>query len=188
MTDIAGLRADARRNYELVVTAAREVFVKEGADASLREVARQAGVGIGTLYRHFPTREALLEALLRNGVDRLRDRADGLADELAPQPALMTWLIEYVEWSSSCHGVPASIAAALHNKRSDLYAACEAMRVSAAQLLARAQEAGAVRADVTATELFALASGVALVADQMAGGKAHVDRLLSLTMTGLAPR
>ncbi|TCO55076.1 TetR/AcrR family transcriptional regulator [Actinocrispum wychmicini] len=188
MADTPVLRSDARRNYEQVLTAAQEVFVKEGIDASLREVARQAGVGIGTLYRHFPTREALLDALLRAGVDQLRQRADVLAREQTPDRALLTWLHEFVERSSSYRGVPASIAAALHNKKSDLYASCEAMRLSAAQLLARAQQAGAVRSDVTATEVFAMASGVALVADQMAGGKAIVDRLLALAMTGLARR
>jgi AcrR family transcriptional regulator len=182
------LRVDARRNNEQLLTAAREVFAKEGTEASLREVARQARVGIGTLYRHFPTREALLEALLRSGVERLRERADELARSLPPEQALMTWLREYVERSSSYHGLPASVANALYHKKSDLYASCQQMQASGARLLARAQETGAVRADVNATDLFAVVSGVALVADQMPGGKGYTDRLLSLAMTGLRGR
>jgi AcrR family transcriptional regulator len=182
------LRADARRNYEQILVAAREVFSKEGTESSLREVARRAGVGIGTLYRHFPTRAALLEALLRNGVDQLRERADALADAMPPEQALITWLREFVERSSMYHGLPASVVAALHNKKSDLYASCEAMRASGAQLLVLAQNVGAVRLDVDATDLFTLVSGVALVTDQMPAGHRSTDRLLSLTMTGLARR
>jgi AcrR family transcriptional regulator len=183
---VEGSRADARRNHERLLIAAHEVFGKEGSESSLREIARRAGVGIGTLYRHFPTRESLLEALIRDSVEQLRDRADQLARTVPPERALITWLQDFVQRTNSYGGMPAAIVAALHNRRSDLYTSCEAMRVAAGELLARAQQVGAVRPDVTATELFALASGVALVADQMPYGKALVDRLLTLMMSGLA--
>ncbi|MEV4317420.1 helix-turn-helix domain-containing protein [Actinocrispum sp. NPDC049592] len=182
------LRVDARRNKELLLNAAREVFGKEGTEASLREVARQAGVGIGTLYRHFPTREALLETLLRNGVEQLRDRAGELARTLPPEQALITWLREYVDRSCSYQGLPASVTNALYHRKSDLFTAASAMQAAGAELLARAQEAGAIRTDITANDLFAVVSGVALAVDQMPGGRGYVDRLLSLAMTGLRGR
>jgi AcrR family transcriptional regulator len=182
------LRVDARRNNEQLLAAAREVFAKEGTEASLREVARQAGVGIGTLYRHFPTREALLESLLRNGFEQLRDRADELAGSAPPDQALITWLREYVERAGSYPGLPASVTNALYHRKSDLYESCQSMQAAGARLLTRAQDAGAVRADVTATDLFAMVSGVALVTDRMPNGRGYTDRLLSLAMTGLRGR
>src|SRR3954452_2756992 len=99
-------RADARRNHERLLVAAHEVFGKEGSESSLREIARRAGVGIGTLYRHFPTREALLEALLRDNVERLRDRADQLARTISAERALVTWLHEFVDSANSYRGMP----------------------------------------------------------------------------------
>jgi AcrR family transcriptional regulator len=180
------IRADARRNYDLLLAVAREAFIEHGTDASLRDIARRAGVGIGTLYRHFATREALLEALLRNGFDVLRERAEGLLTSPSPSDALLEWLSELATGSTTYLGLPASVMAALRDEDSQLHAACVAMRTAGARLLQRAQASGAVRADVTADELLALAAGVAWVSQQSAGGSSLVDRLLSVAMTGLA--
>src|SRR6266487_4025102 len=93
------MRADARRNYQALLSAANAAFIEQGADdASLEEIARRAGVGIGTLYRHFPTRQALLEAVYRDQVDALRARADELLGSLPPDAALVAWLRALVEF------------------------------------------------------------------------------------------
>ena len=182
-------RADAQRNRELLLAAAREAFASHGTDASLRDVARCAGVGIGTLYRHFPTREALLEALLDSNFDALRVRAEHLLDSARPpQDALLVWLSELAGGARTYLGLPQSIMAALADENSKLHASCAAMRASCARLLDRAQEAGRVRADVTVDEVIALAVGLAWAAQQP-GGPAHsMARLLSTAMYGLAVR
>jgi AcrR family transcriptional regulator len=180
------LRADARRNYDLLLAVAREAFAEHGTDASLRDVARRAGVGIGTLYRHFPTREALLEALLRNGFDVLRQRAEALADAPSPDQALLTWLSELATGSTTYRGLPESVMVALRDEGSQLHTACAAMRSAGARLLERAQRSGTVRADVSVNELLALAAGVAWASEQSTGQPDLVRRLLSMTMYGLA--
>src|SRR5216683_1164509 len=97
-----GMRADARRNYERLLSAAAAAFATRGADdVSLEEIARRAGVGIGTLYRHFPTRQALLEAVYRDQVEALRARADELAEAESPGDALAEWLRAMVKFSST---------------------------------------------------------------------------------------
>lgn len=177
----------ARRTYELLLAVAREAFAENGTDASLRDIARRADVGIGTLYRHFPTREALLEALLRKRFDELRESAQAMLAAPCPAPgeALLTWLGELSAGSSTYRGLPQSVMAALRDESSQLHASCAAMRTSAGQLLHRAQQAGAVRADVTAEELLALAAGVAWASEQSTGQTDLVHRLLSIAMHGL---
>ncbi|CCH29714.1 hypothetical protein BN6_23980 [Saccharothrix espanaensis DSM 44229] len=147
---------------------------------TLREIARRAG--IGTLYRHFPTREALLEALLRQRFELLRDQAEALA-AAPPADALREWLTEFVTRSTTYRGLPESVPAALRDEGSDLHTACAAMR-AAAGLLVRAQAAGAVAADVTAKEVQILASGLAWGSERTT---IPVDRLLDLTVHGLRP-
>jgi AcrR family transcriptional regulator len=178
-------RADGRRNHDLVLEAARGAFAEQGTEVSLREVARRAGVGIGTLYRHFPTREALVEAALRQGFDNLRARAEELLTAPSPEQALISWMGALATGSTTYHGLPASLMAALRDERSQLYASCEAMRAAATRLLDRAQRAGQVRSDVSAVELFALVAGLAWAGQQTPGPDELTDRLLSLAMTGL---
>ncbi|KAA2266972.1 TetR/AcrR family transcriptional regulator [Solihabitans fulvus] len=184
-TDEPAMRADARRNYERVLAAARAVFAVHGTEASLRDVARTAGVGIGTLYRHFPTREALLEALLRNEFEQLSAKADGLLADPSPDAALVSWLRDFATGSTTYQGLPASVLAALHDDGSELHAACLAMREVGARLLARAQEAGTIRADLDIGELFALTAALAWVNEQVPGEADVTDRFLTLVMEGL---
>src|SRR5579883_1250893 len=101
------MRADARKNYAEILTVAREVVAQGGAGASLRDIARRAGVGLGTLYRHFPTREALLDALLRASLDELTQRAGELERTVAADEALKLWLREAVAFVDHYHGVVA---------------------------------------------------------------------------------
>ncbi|WP_326836494.1 helix-turn-helix domain-containing protein [Amycolatopsis rhabdoformis] len=180
-------QADARRNRDLLLAAAREAFAEQGTEASLREVARRAGVGIGTLYRHFPTRDALLEALLDSNFQHLRARAASLlaAPDLAPHEALSAWLAEMTTGARTYTGLPESIMAALADEGSALHESCAAMRASAGELLVRAQNTGRVRSDVTVYEVIALALGLAWAAQQPGGTSDLVDRLLSTAMHGL---
>ncbi|MGX7672353.1 TetR/AcrR family transcriptional regulator [Plantactinospora sp. DSM 117369] len=181
-------RADARRNRDLLLAAAREVIAEHGTDASLRDIARRAGVGIGTLYRHFHTREALLEALLNENFDALHARANGLLASPAPGDALLTWLKELVAGSATYQGLPESIMNALANEESGLHASCAQMRLAGGRLLERAQAAGSVRSDVTVSEVIALALGLAWAAERSVDAPDLAARLLATTMYGLAGR
>ena len=179
------LRADARRNYRRVLGAARAVFAEHGTDASLRDVARRAGVGIGTLYRHFPTREALLEAILSDRFDTLRTTAEHSLAAASPVDALVTWLRDFATVTTTYQGLPATVMAAKGDEGSRLHASCEAMQAAGARLLARAQEDGIVRPEVTAAELFALAAAIAWVSEQAPEHVNLASRLMSLVMTGV---
>lgn len=184
----SGLRADGRRNYGLLLVAARAAFDEQGTEVSLREVARRAGVGIGTLYRHFPTREALLEALLRDDFDSMRDEAARLKRDLEADEALTTWLRLFAQGSSKVRGLPESVLASLHDENSELHAACEAMRTAGAELLSAAQLSGAVRTDVEALDLYALVTGIAWAATQVPTEPELTDRLLSVALRGISVR
>ncbi|MEV5755031.1 helix-turn-helix domain-containing protein [Actinoallomurus sp. NPDC052308] len=180
----AEMRADARRNRENILAVAREVFDQQGTEASLRDVARRAGVGIGTLYRHFPTRDALLEAVLRNGLENMRAAADEALEASSPREALIAWLQRFSERSGACRGFPASVLNALVDEQSELHASSAAMMEAATRLLARAQEAGEIRKDVDAEELFAAAAAVGWVAEY--SGRKRAERILGLLGDGLA--
>lgn len=160
------MRADARKNHDQVLATARAVFAEQGADASLRDVARKAGVGLGTLYRHFPTREALLEALLRDSFDALTTRAAELEGAGLAGDVLLLWLRETVAVAHSQRGVIASMVAAIADPESALHASCVTMRASGARLLARAQAAGVARSDIDGVDLFALVGALAWLNDQ----------------------
>jgi AcrR family transcriptional regulator len=183
-----GPRADAQRNRELIMAAARDAFAEDGTDASLREVARRAGVGIGTLYRHFRTREALLEVILDCNFETLRERADHLLDTSTepPHEVLLGWLTELAAGARTYQGLPRSIMAALDDESSELHTSCAAMRASGGRLLTRAQQAGQVRADVTVYEVIALALGLAWAAQQPGCPSDLMARLLSTAMYGMA--
>ena len=134
------MRADAQRNYQRLLSAAMAAFTEQGADdASLEEIARRAGVGIGTLYRHFPTRGALLEAVYRDQVEALRSRADELLESDAPDEALAAWLRALVAFSSTKHSLTSALLATL-GQDSDLLSTCSMRICGAAEaLLERAQ-------------------------------------------------
>jgi AcrR family transcriptional regulator len=140
----------------------------KGADASLRDIARPAGVGLGTLYRHFPTREALLEALLREQFDELTVVAVGLETSDSSSDAVASWLRQTVAVAHNYSGAIASMVAAIENENSALHASCVAMKAAGARLLSRAQKEGEARADIDDVDLFALVSALAWLRDQPA--------------------
>lgn len=154
------MRADARKNYSHLLAVARDVVAEHGADASMRDIARRAEVGLATLLRHFPTREALFEALLRTNLDGLTQKASELETLNAPDDALVSWFREGVAFVGSYNGVVALMASAHANPESALYAPCMAVRSAGARLLLRAQAEGTARADMDADDLFALMSAL----------------------------
>ncbi|MGW0480319.1 TetR/AcrR family transcriptional regulator [Nonomuraea sp. NPDC003214] len=181
------MRAGARRNRDRLLAEARAAFLEHGTGASLDDVAARAGVGAGTLYRHFPTREALLEALLGERFDALTARARALADQGSAREALLAWTLEFVETTTAYRGLTAMLTATLRDPASALHASCEAMREAGTALLARAQRAGDVRADVTPAEFLALVAGVSWAREQLTGGEPGGERLLPLIFEGLGP-
>ncbi|MFI6602186.1 TetR/AcrR family transcriptional regulator [Nonomuraea sp. NPDC050536] len=179
---MAAGRKDARRNYERLLTAAQAAFAEHGVGASLNDIARNAGVGNVTLYRHFPTRQALLEALLGESLRGLRTRADELLTSPAPDEALSTWLDGAVEHAMTYRGLVDALVDSLDDPASDLHATCQAVKDAGAQLLAKAQQAGAVRPDLDASVLFSLIASVAWASERT---PAHRDQLLAVMLDGL---
>ncbi|MGB3392712.1 MAG: helix-turn-helix domain-containing protein [Stenotrophomonas sp.] len=160
------MRADAKKNRSQILTVARDVAAEHGADVSMRDLARRAGVGLATLLRHFPTREALFEALLCTHLDALTQKADELETSTSADEALLVWFQELVAFAQSYKGVIAMMAAAHTNPASALYASCAAVHSAGARLLLRAQGKGTARADMNGDDLFALITALGWAIDQ----------------------
>jgi AcrR family transcriptional regulator len=162
------MRADARKNYSHLLEVARNVVAEHGADASMRDIARRADVGLATLLRHFPTREALFEALLHMNVDELIQQAAELETSNPPDEALVSWFREGVAFVRSYNGICALLATAHADPDSALHASSTALRSAGARLLRRAQAEGTARADINGVDLFALMSGLGWLVGQPA--------------------
>ncbi|CNG67882.1 TetR family protein transcriptional regulator [Mycobacterium tuberculosis] len=183
------VRADVRRNRARLLAAARETFQRDGADASLEGVARTAGVGIGTLYRHFPTRQHLLEALLADVYAELAATARELLVAPAPGEALMTWLRAFVSRVTVFRGLAASAVVSLREESlpakgsgpgSPRRAMCEAGEA----LYARAQQAGDAPAGTAFADVLWLTGAIAAATEREPEA---AGRLLSLAAAGMAP-
>src|SRR5436853_2433256 len=146
-------RADAVRNRERVLEAAKFVFSAGGPDASLEAVAKRAGVGIGTLYRHFPTREALFEAVYRREVEQLSELAEQLKYEASPVEALRRWLRSNVEFVATKKGMAAALALAFKAPSELTAFSFDRLTTAVGALLDRAVAAGEIRADVSPEDL-----------------------------------
>jgi AcrR family transcriptional regulator len=177
-------RADAQRNYEKVVAAAREAFAEGGAATSLEEIARRAQVGIGTLYRHFPSRQALLEAVYVDEVEALCRSATDLAD-LAPWEALVAWLHRFVAYLATKQALAQELldyvdrdAAVFQSSRAALFAAGD-------PLLERAQQARVVRTDTDLSEVIQMVGGIAKIPTSAPG---QIDHILDIALDGLRYR
>jgi AcrR family transcriptional regulator len=177
-------RADARRNYEKVLTAAREAFREGGEATSLEEIARRAGVGIGTLYRHFPTRQALLEALYADEVEELSRSAASLDGE-DPWQALSLWFERFMAYLATKRALADELLNYM-DKDAPIFQACRASLFAAGEpLLKRAQEAGAVRSDVEFAEVLQMAMGIGKVPTT---DPAQTKRMLRIALDGLRYR
>ena len=180
-------RADAVRNRERVLEAAKAVFSAGGAEASLEAVARSAGVGIGTLYRHFPTREALFEAVYRREVQHLADLAEQLKQEAEPVDALRHWMRSNVKFVATKKGMAAALALAAY-KNSELFSySFDRLTQAVGGLLARAVTAGQIRADITPEDLLRALVGMCYMNDQP-GWQTSVLRLVDVFIDGLRVR
>jgi AcrR family transcriptional regulator len=179
------MRADAQRNRADLLDAARLVIAEEGVDASLRDIARRAGVGIGTLYRHFPTRDALLAALVSAGTERMRALAAELTATEPPAVALGIWLSQLARRWGPYKGLPGSLLSAMTYKESDMHDICGGMIEAGKALFGRAQSAGDIRADVTWDEVFTAVTAISWAASESSPERA--DRILTLFLDGLRP-
>nr|WP_042177586.1 TetR/AcrR family transcriptional regulator [Kibdelosporangium sp. MJ126-NF4]CTQ93560.1 Transcriptional regulator, TetR family [Kibdelosporangium sp. MJ126-NF4] len=164
------LRADARRNRARVLDVAQQVFETEGLAVPIDEVAKRAGVGIGTVYRHFPTKEALLEAILISRVEALVAEAEALADADDPGAAFFGFFVSMIEKVVGNKALGEALASSGRDLMDVLGPASQALRAAQDHLLARAQQAGAVRADVNGADLKAILVGI-VAAERHVGGE-----------------
>lgn len=187
------MRADARRNYERLVDAGRAAFTEHGADATMEDIARRAGVGPGTLYRHFPTRADLVEAVLRSEVEQIVDLEESLG-ALPPEKALLTWLRGVLAHSRTYQGLAASELTSMLNDGSGTAtgrswkAQCHE-RITAAgnALLRRGGAAGLIRSDVELTDLLRMVYGIVLATEGLPDADERSERMLAMVMNALRP-
>ena len=180
------LRADARRNRELIIAAAEDLFLRDGANASLEEIARRAGVGSATLHRHFPTRKNLLEAVYVDHVRELCDAAESLAADHDPAEALIAWLRLVHTRATVNNGLAAAMAAGDDGGTPGSLQSCHAMIATAGSaLLERAIGSGAVRRDVGIRDLLGLVNALARGDGGHDRTSGEENRLLTLAITGI---
>lgn len=178
------LRADARRNREKLIEAAVPAFAEHGVNASLEEIARQAGVGIGTLYRHFPTRESLVEVVYGREVESLLAAADDLAAREAPDVALEQWLLRFVGYLAAKRGMAESLRV-LFASNSQLFEKSKGKVPQTLQrLVEAASKSGTIRADIDAADLMQALSGI-YSAPHTPDWRERSRRLVRLLMDGL---
>jgi AcrR family transcriptional regulator len=174
-------RADARRNYELLLAAAKEVFDEHGAGAPLDDIARRAGVGNATMYRHFPTRRDLIIAVYADEVTELCAEGETLLHGTSPRDALYGWLRAFIAHIATKRELALALADDRSGERSELFGHWhQAMHSTASALLDRAQRAGTIRADLGVSDLLWLANGIAL----SGADTVQADRLLHLIREG----
>ena len=175
-------RADAQRNRERLMEVAKAAFTRGGPDVSLDDVARAAGVGVGTLYRHFPTRDALIEAVYRAEVEALSQAAERLSAELAPVEALRAWMRLFVDYIATKNLIAPALKATVGDPSRLFATTGEQMRAAVGDLVARAVAAGDIRPDLEPFDLLRALVGVANVAaspDWEASAKRLVDILIA---------
>jgi AcrR family transcriptional regulator len=182
------LRADAQRNYDRIVAVAREMFAEHGANASLDEIAKRAGVGPGTLYRHFPSRADLHLAVLQDwisGVEAERNRLAALDD---PAQALDEWLHRYVEYKNFWRGLHVALLEVSSAEERPALSFCKGLlSQTSAEVIDRAKRAGLVRPDVEPSTIMQMVSGIAFVVDQVPAGSVDVDAQLNVIKAGIRP-
>jgi AcrR family transcriptional regulator len=177
-------RADALRNYEKVVAAAREAFAERGTSTSLEEIARRAEVGIGTLYRNFPNRQALLEAVYAGEVEGMCQAADDLVD-LEPWDSFVAWTHRFVAYMATKQALAQELLDYV-DRDAPLFRNCRAMLFAAGEpLLQRAQEAGAVRPDTDIAEVIQMIGGISKIPTTEPG---QIDHILDIALDGFRYR
>ena len=175
------LRADAQRNRDKLLTVAVDAFAEHGIEASLEDIARRAGVGIGTLYRHFPTREALVEAAYRTELDKLCDAAPALLTTLPPDRALRAWMDRFVDYMTTKRGMAEALKVVIASGGNPYAVSRDRLLTAVGSLLDAGITAGVLRADVPAADVLTSLSGVTLAATE----REQAGRLLDLLVDGL---
>jgi AcrR family transcriptional regulator len=178
------MRADAKRNYERLVAAARKVFAQEGGGASMEAIAKEAGVGAGTLYRHFPKRIDVVEAVYREDVDELVNVAESVVADSKPWPALVAWLEAFVRYASGKRRFLNELHEAFEKNPELRVASRERIEGALSIVLTRAQEAGEVRTDLDGADLMQLLGSMCMSATLT---PAQSARLLVMIEDGLRP-
>lgn len=180
------MRADAQRNRDRIVETARRVFREKGYDAPLDEIAKQAGVGPGTLYRHFPTKDSLLDAVMQAWADTVTEATDkALTFEGSPRELLVNWFVAYVELISAHKGGPAKITSAIGDESSPIRGKCAVAVASHRRVLDHLDELGALREGIDEVQTSRLVGGIAAVADQSGLDADAVRPLLEVVADGL---
>jgi AcrR family transcriptional regulator len=174
-------RADARRNYEKLLAVARDVFAEDGVSATLDDIAHRAQVGPATLYRHFPTRQHLLEAVYLEEVQAISRSAADLAD-LPPWEALVQWLHEFVSYAATKRALANEMLTSIDHDAEVFQASRAALTAAGGGLIERAQEAGVVRADASFMDIARLLGGIAGIKGVQPD---EVERLLDIVLDGL---
>jgi AcrR family transcriptional regulator len=182
-------RADARRNYARLLAVAAAEIAEHGADASMEQIARTAGVGSGTVRRHFPSRRALLEAVFRDRVETLSALARELAGRADSRDALLEWLRAVTVSASTIRGLAVAIALDLAANPGPAQKSCASAQLTEAgePLVRRAVQDGTVAPGVTVADLLTLITGIALATEHHPDSAAEADRLLALTVAGVSP-
>jgi AcrR family transcriptional regulator len=184
--DVKPMRADARRNYDKILAAARQAFTEHGSTASLDDIAKRAGVGPGTLYRHFPTRDALLDALMRNWVERIRSDSREVIESGEPaELALATWFTKFVGHVGLYRGAAAKFVSAMDDETSPIYRKCQILNAANDEVIAYAAAQGALRDGVDSREVMRLVTGVAAVVDQASMSIADAEPMLAIILRGI---
>ncbi len=188
MTDVDArtLRADASRNRDGLLAAATRAFASSDAEPSMRAIAREAGVGIATLYRHFPTRESLVDAVYHDQVERLTVGARELLGQFAPAEAMRRWMDLFGDWLMTKHGMINTLLAMIESGEIALAQTRAELLDVITSILEAGRAAGDLRADVTAEDVAASLLGIFTVAGKP-GQRPQADRLLNLLMDGLRP-
>jgi AcrR family transcriptional regulator len=180
------LRADAQRNRDRLLEVAARAFSHEGPDVTLDTIAKEAGVGIGTLYRHFPTREALIDAAYRNELARLCDSVGGLLHDMPPDKALRAWMDRFVDYMTTKRGMGDALRALIASGGDPFSESRERLTAAVTTLLRAGAAAGTLRPDVEPDDVLVSLSGVSL-ATADPGRREQAGRLLDLLMDGLRP-
>ncbi|GCD98147.1 TetR/AcrR family transcriptional regulator [Embleya hyalina] len=180
------LRADAQRNRDKILAAAVRVFTEEGLDAHFERVAREAGVGTGTLYRNFPTREALIEAAYRNEVARLCDAVPGLLATMSPPEALRAWTRRFIDYATAKFGMAEALRAVVDAGTNPYADSRELIQAALSALMDANTAAGTIRTDIGPTDMFAALAGIALTSARPEQ-REQAERLLDLVLDGLRP-
>ena len=178
------LRADSVRNRERVLEAAKAVFAESNSAASLEGVARRAGVGIGTLYRHFSTRQALFEAVYRREVEQLVELAETFEADLPPLEALARWMHANVEFVATKKGMSAALAIAVHASSGLTAYSMERLGQAVGTLLTRAVKAGAIRGDISPEDILRTIVGLCYTHGKT-GRQGNVLRLIDVFVDGM---